>query len=426
MADLPVAAGTGPAPQIPEPADTLLPTLDVASAKGWAEGSAPVPASGLQVTAFASGLDHPRWLYVLPNGDVLVAESAAPPQPKLGNSIKGFFTKLFMKKAGSAVPSANRITLLRDADDDGIAEFRSTFLTGLSSPFGMALVVSDFYVANTDAVVSFPYRSGATSIAAVGTTVTKLSAGPYNQHWTRSLAASQDGRKLYVSIGSASNIAEHGLDEEIGRAQIREIDLRTGTERVFASGLRNPVGLAFEPDSGQLWTSVNERDELGSDVPPDYMTALVEGGFYGWPFSYWGSYVDERVKPQRPDLVARAIVPDYALGPHTASLGLIFVGGQRSGPLGREGAFVGQHGSWNRKPPSGYKVIFVPFSGGTPNGFPMDVLTGFLNAEGQALGRPVGVALDDRRGLLVADDVGNTIWRVTGVESRSTDPKPID
>lgn len=411
MADLPVAAGTGPAPRIPPPVDTLLPTVNIAPAEGWPVGAGPTPAQGLAVTAFASGLDHPRWLYRLPNGDVLVAETAAPPQPKLDNSIKGFFKELFMKKAGAAVPSADRITLLRDADGDGVAELRTPFLTGLNSPFGMALVGSDLYVANTDAVLRFPYEPGTTRIAAAGQRIATLPAGPYNQHWTRSLAVSPDGSKLYVGVGSASNIAEHGLDEEVGRAAIREIDLRTGTERIFADGLRNPVGLAFEPRSGRLWAAVNERDELGSDTPPDYMTAVEEGGFYGWPWSYWGDHVDERVEPRRPDLVARAIVPDYGLGPHTASLGLAFSNG--CGPLTREGAFVGQHGSWNREPPSGYKVIFVPFSGGRPSGPPIDVLTGFLNADGEALGRPVGVMVDGEGGLLVADDVGNTVWRVT-------------
>ena len=413
VADLPVAAGTGPTPQVPPPAETLLPTLDVASAEGWPASAAPVPAQGLVVSAFASGLDHPRWLHVLPNGDVLVAETAAPPQPRLDDSIKGFFMKLFMKKAGSAVPSANRITLLRDADGDGIAELRTPFITGLNSPFGMALVGSDLYVANTDAVLRFPYEPDATRITAPGEKIADLPAGPYNQHWTRSLAASPDGSKLYVGIGSASNIAEHGIEEEIGRAAIREIDLRTGAERIFASGLRNPVGLAFEPQSGRLWAAVNERDELGSDIPPDYMTAVQEGGFYGWPYSYWGDRVDERVKPQRPDLAERAIVPDYALGPHTASLGLAFSNRAREGPLRQEGAFIGQHGSWNREPPSGYKVIFVPFSGGRPSGAPVDVLTGFLSAEGEALGRPVGVAVDNGGGLLVADDVGDMVWRLT-------------
>lgn len=416
VANIPVEAASGPAPQIVEPAETLLPTFDVASATGWPDGAAPVPARGLAVTPFATGLDHPRWLHVLPNGDVLVAESAAPPQPELGKGIKGFFMKLFMKKAGSAVPSANRITLLRDADADGVADLRTPFITGLNSPFGMALVGSDLYVANTDAVLRFRYETGATSIPGAGETIAILPAGPYNQHWTRSLAVSPDNTKLYVAIGSASNIGEYGLEHEVGRAAIREIDLRTGTERLFASGLRNPVGMAFEPASGRLWATVNERDELGSDVPPDYMTAVEDGGFYGWPYSYWGAHVDERVEPGRPDLVASALVPDYALGPHTASLGLAFTGSAHPAPLGLQGAFIGQHGSWNRKPPSGYKVVFVPFAEGRPSGPVYDILTGFLSADGEAYGRPVGVALDGRGGMLVADDVGNTVWRVSDEE----------
>lgn len=421
MADLPVEAASGSTPQIVEPAENLLPTVDVAPATGWPRDAAPVPAEGLSVTAFAAGLDHPRWLHVLPNGDVLVAESAAPPQPELGQGIKGFFMKLFMKKAGSAVPSANRITLLRDTDGDGAADMQLPFITGLNSPFGMALVGSDLYVANTDSIVRFPYESGATSIGGAGELVAALPAGPYNQHWTRSLTVSPDRTKLYVAIGSASNIGEYGLEHEVGRAEIREIDLRTGSKRLFASGLRNPVGMAFEPVGGRLWVTVNERDELGSDVPPDYMTALEDGGFYGWPYSYWGDHVDERVEPQRPELVARALTPDYALGPHTASLGLAFTDPSRGGPLGLEGAFVGQHGSWNRKPPSGYKVVFIPFSEGRPSGPVYDILTGFLNAGGEAYGRPVGVALDGRGGVLVADDVGNTVWRVSEeMPSRAT------
>ena len=416
MADLPVEAASGRSPQIVEPAETLLPTFDVAPATRWPDGAAPVPAQGLAVTPFAVGLDHPRWLHVLPNGDVLVAESAAPPQPELGKGIKGFFMKLFMKKAGSAVPSANRIMLLRDTDNDGVADMRTPFIAGLNSPFGMALVGSDLYVANTDAVLRFHYETGATSIAGAGETIAALPAGPYNQHWTRSLAVSPDDTKLYVAIGSASNIGEYGLEEETGRAAIREIDLRSGAERLFTSGLRNPVGMAFEPESDRLWTAVNERDELGSDVPPDYMTAVEDGGFYGWPYSYWGDHVDERVESQRPDLVAGALVPDYALGPHTASLGLAFTDPSRTAPLGLQGAFVGQHGSWNRKPPSGYKVVFVPFEEGRPSGPVYDILTGFLSTNGEAYGRPVGVALDGRGGLLVADDVGNTVWRISDGE----------
>jgi glucose/arabinose dehydrogenase len=410
-ARLPVSAGTGPRPTLPQPDRSLIPLVNVVKATGWPEGTMPVSAGGTSVTAFAQGLEHPRWLHVLPNGDVLVAETNAPERPKDNRGIKGYFFKLFQKKAGGAVPSANRITLLRDADGDGVAETRTAFLTGLSSPFGMALVGNTLYVANSDGIVKFPYTEGATKIEAAGTKVVDLPAGQRNHHWTKSLIASPDGKKLYTGVGSNSNVAEHGMEEEEGRAAIWEVDLATGGHRVFASGLRNPVGLAWEPESGALWTAVNERDELGSDLVPDYMTSVQEGGFYGWPYSYYGQNVDTRVKPPRPDLVAKALVPDYALGPHTASLGLAWSEGTSLPFTG--GMFVGQHGSWNRKPRSGYKVIFVPFSKGRPAGDPIDVLTGFVKENGEALGRPVGVALDKRGGLLVADDVGNAVWRVS-------------
>ena len=412
-ADLSLAAGIGPAPEVPPPTQTLLPTANVATAVGWPANVTPKPAAGLAVTAFASELDHPRWLHVLPNGDVLVAETAAPPQPELGSGIKGLVMKQLMKKAGAAVPSADRITLLRDSDQDGVAELRTTFIDGLHSPFGMALVGSHLYVANTDAVLRFPYSTGDTSIATEGVKIADLPAGAYNQHWTRSLAASPDGSKLYVGVGSASNIVEYGLDEELGRAAIWEIDLQTGTRRTLAGGLRNPVGLAFDPSTRRLWAVVNERDELGSDVPPDYLVQPVEDGFYGWPYSYWGQHVDERVEPQRPDLVASARVPDYGLGPHTAPLGLAFTNGSLLGPTFGEGVFIGLHGSWNRKPRSGYQVIFVPFTDGHPNGSPRDVLSGFVSAQDEAYGRPAGVVTGADGGLLVADDVGNTVWRVT-------------
>jgi len=411
-AKLPVSAGTGPNPTLPAQQHALIPLVHVVDAQGWPAGATPVAANGLAVTAFAQGLQHPRWLYVLPNGDVLVAETNAPERPLDGRGIKGWFFKLFQKKAGGAVPSANRITLLRDADGDGLAETRTAFLTGLTSPFGMALVGDTLYVANTDAVVRFPYRAGATQIAEPGTKVTDLPAGRRNHHWTKSLIASADGSKLYVGVGSNSNVAENGMEEEEGRAAIWEIDAATGTHRVFAFGLRNPVGLAWEPESGALWTAVNERDELGSDLVPDYMTSVRDGGFYGWPFSYYGQHVDARPKPPRPDLVAKAIAPDYALGPHTASLGLAWSASSSLPETLRHGMFVGQHGSWNRKPFSGYKVIFVPFRGGRPAGEPLDVLTGFVEANGKAKGRPVGVAIDKRGALLVADDVGNAVWRV--------------
>ncbi len=409
----PISDGMGPRPVLPAPDVSMIPTVKVAPAAGWKSGETPTAAEGTTVVAFASGLDHPRWLHVLPNGDVLVAETNAPPRPDDGKGIKGKFFKKFQKKAGAGVPSANRITLLRDADGDGVAETRSTFLEGLHSPFGMALVGNVLYVANTDAVVRFPYAAGETRIAAPPTKVADLPGGTLNHHWTKSLLASPDGKRLYVGVGSNSNVAENGIDKEAERAAIWEIDPATGAHRVFASGLRNPMGLAWEPERGVLWTSVNERDELGNDLVPDFMTAVREGGFYGWPYSYFGQHVDDRVKPRRPDLVATAIVPDYALGAHTASLGLAYSDGSAlAGRLGR-GMFVGQHGSWNRNPRTGYRVLFVPFAEGMPSGMPVEVLGGFLDRDGNARGRPVGVAVDRRGGLLVADDVGNTVWRVT-------------
>ncbi|MDQ3520307.1 MAG: sorbosone dehydrogenase family protein [Gemmatimonadota bacterium] len=417
-ARLPVSAGMGPRPTLLKPNEGLIPTTNAVTAKGWSAGEKPVAAEGTTVAAFAGGLDHPRWLYVLPNGDVLVAETNAPPRPEDNKGIKGWFAKLITRKAGGAVPSANRITLLRDSDGDGVAETRSAFLTGLNSPFGMALVNDVLYVANSDAVVRFPYSEGQTQIAAPAVKVVDLPAGPLNHHWTKNVIANAEGTRLYVAIGSNSNVAENGIDKEEGRAAIWEVDPATGKYRVFASGLRNPVGLAWVPESGALWTAVNERDELGSDLVPDYMTAVQDGGFYGWPYSYFGQNVDARVKPKRPDLVAKAISPDYALGPHTASLGLAYSQGSTLPERFSSGMFVGQHGSWNRKPRSGYKVIFVPFSGDSPNGSPIDVLTGFVRKNGDAMGRPVGVAMDRSGALLVADDVGNTVWRVSGGTGR--------
>ena len=413
MAKLPVSAGTGPQPVLPPPQTTLIPTVNIAPAKGWPPGATPQAAPGTRVNAFASGLDHPRWLYVLPNGDVLVAETNAPPKPDDGRGIKGWVMGLVMKQAGAAVPSANRITLLRDTDGDGVADVRSVLLEGLNSPFGMALVGNNLFVANSDAVLRFPYTLGATHITAPGTKVVDLPAGPINHHWTKNLIATPDGSKLYVTVGSNSNVAERGMAAEAERAAIWEVDPQSGAHRLFASGLRNANGMAWEPQSGVLWTVVNERDELGSDLVPDYMTSVRDGAFYGWPYSYYGQHIDQRVTPQRPDLVAKAIAPDYALGPHTASLGLVSSVGTALPALFANGMFIGQHGSWNRRPHSGYKVIFVPFEGGKPVGAPLDVLTGFLSEDGQALGRPVGVALDKQGALLVADDVGNVVWRVS-------------
>lgn len=412
-ATLPVEAGTGPDPALPPPVHTMLPTVLLAHAKGWPDGARPKAAPGLAIRAFAKDLDHPRWLYVLPNGDVLVAESSAPPQPALSRGLMNWLMRMGMRWAGADVPSANRITLLRDADGDGEVETRTAFLTGLNSPIGMALVGNNFYVANTDGVVRFPYREGATEMTAKGETIAGLPAGPVNLHWVKNIVASPDGRRLYASVGSNSNVGERGMVHEEGRAAIHEIELATGASRLFASGLRNPVGLAFHPESGVLWTTVNERDELGSDLVPDYMTTVKDGGFYGWPYSYYGDHLDPRAQPQQPELVAKAIVPDYALGPHTASLGLAFYDGTLFPARYSGGAFIGQHGSWNRNPPSGYRVIFVPFEGGRPSDNPEDILTGFLSKDGDAYGRPVGVAVDKSGALLVADDVGNTVWRVT-------------
>ena len=369
------AAGYGPDPALPAPHKALLPRVNIAEATGWPEGRTPVAAPGFRVQAFASGLDHPRWLYRLPNGDILVAESNAPPKPEgKEGGLRGWIQGLVMGKAGAKTPSADRITLLRDADGDGVAETKTAFLQDLTSPFGMALVGETLYVANADAVVAFPYRSGETQITAPARRVAALPAGR-NHHWTKSLVASPDGSRLYVGVGSNSNIGENGLDEEVDRAAILEIDPATGTRRLFASGLRNPVGLAWQPQSGRLWVAVNERDELGNDLVPDYMTSVGPGGFYGWPWSYYGQIVDERVKPPNPDMVARALKPDYALGAHTASLGLTFGEGALFPARYAGGAFVGQHGSWNRRPRAGYRVIFVPFAGGVPAGRPEDIFS---------------------------------------------------
>ena len=406
--------GYGPNPTLPEPSRTLLPTVKVAPVKRWAQGATPIAAPGFQVKAFADGLDHPRWLLVLPNGDVLVAETNGPPKEKKpGFDIRAWAEKMIMGKAGATVPSANRITLLRDANGDGVAEVKTPFLTGLNSPFGMALVGDTLYVANTDAIVAFPYVAGETQITATPRKVADLPAGPINHHWTKSLIASRDGTKLYATVGSNSNVGENGMAAEERRAGILEIDIATGASRVFASGIRNPNGMGWEPVTGALWTAVNERDEIGNNLVPDYMTSVKDGGFYGWPYSYYGQHVDTRVKPQRPDLVAKALVPDYALGSHTASLGLTFYEASAFPEHYRGGVFIGQHGSWNRKPPAGYKVVFVPFAAGVPAGPPEDILTGFLNGEGEAQGRPVGVTIDKAGALLVADDVGNVVWRVT-------------
>jgi glucose/arabinose dehydrogenase len=417
-AQLPVSSAMGPAPTLEAPKSSLLPALKIAEAKRWTEGKTPVAAQGLAVKAFASGLDHPRWLHVLPNGDVLVAETNAPERPDEGGGIVGYFQEQAMKKAGAVTKTANRITLLRDQDGDGVAETKTVFLSGLNSPFGMALASGRLYVANTDAVVSVPYADGATEISAAPETLTNLPAGTRNHHWTKSLIASKDGSKLYATVGSNSNIAENGLPAEEGRAAIWEIDRATGEKRLFATGLRNPNGMGWEPVSGALWTAVNERDELGANLVPDYITSVKDGAFYGWPWSYFGQTVDTRVKPTNTEMVAKAIAPDYAVGAHTASLGLTFAEGAKLGSEFSSGAFIGQHGSWNRDPFSGYKVIYVPFAGGKPAGQAVDVLAGFIDAKKEvAFGRPVGVAIGKDGSLLVADDVGNTIWRVSSASA---------
>ena len=407
--------GVGPNPQLPPPERSFFPTVDVAPATGWPQGVQPNPAAGFRVTAFAAGLGHPRWLLVLPNGDVLVAETNAPPKPEDAKGLKGWFTKLFMKKAGAAVRSPNRITLLRDADGDGVAETRSAFLQGLNSPFGMALIGNELFIANSDAIVKVPYRTGQNRIDAAPVKLTDLPAGPINHHWTKTIIASLDGRKLYATVGSNSNVGENGMAAEEGRAAIWEVDRATGAKRLFATGMRNANGMGWEPQTETLWAVANERDELGNDLVPDYLTSVKDGAFYGWPWSYWGRHVDERVKPQRPDMVAKAVPPDYGLGSHVAALGLAFSDGRMPAPYA-SGAFIGEHGSWNRKPRSGYKVVFVPFASGKPSGEPIDFLTGFLGPDGKAYGRPVGVALAPKGALLVADDVGNVVWRVAPVQ----------
>ena len=405
--------GVGPNPVLPAPERSLIPTINVAPARPWQANAKPLAAPGFRIGAYARNLSHPRWLYVLPNGDVLVAETNAPPKPEDGKGIKGAIMNMQMKKAGAAGQSANRITLLRDIDANGVAKTRTVFLHDLNSPFGMALVGEDLYIANADALVRFPYQSGQTAITAAGVKVMDLPGGPINHHWTKNLVASPDGAFLYVSVGSNSNVGERGVEAENGRAAIWQFERASGKARIFASGLRNPVGMAWQAQSGALWTAVNERDELGNDLVPDYMTSVKDGGFYGWPYSYFGQHVDSRVSPPRPDLVAKALVPDYGLGAHTASLGLAFYDGKLFPSKYQGGAFVGQHGSWNRKPHSGYKVIFVPFADGRPAGPPQDFVAGFLDDDGIAHGRPVGVAVDRTGALLVADDVGDVVWRVT-------------
>lgn len=418
QAQLSEAAVTGRAPELSRPRVQTIPTVDIATAVGWPEGAKPTPAAGLQVHAFAAGLDHPRWLYRLPNGDILVAETNSPPRE--GGGITGMVMGWLMSQAGADTPSANRITLLRDTNGDGTADARSVLIAGLNSPFGMALLGDHLYIANTDALVRVPFTPGQTKITARPEKVVALPAGGF--HWARNVIVDPATQRLFVSVGSATNIAEDGIDKETNRAVILDVDPKAKTFRVWAAGMRNPNGMAIEPGSGALWAVVNERDLLGSDMPPDYLARVDIGTFFGWPWNFWGGYVDKRVQPERPDLLEYSRRPDFALGAHTAPLGLTFASDARLGGQFTNGAFVGLHGSWNRKPPSGYKVVFVPFG---DNGFPVrdakpvDVLTGFLNAEGKAQGRPVGVITDASGALLVADDVGNKVWRVS-----ATTPQP--
>ena len=419
-AKLPFEAGVGPTPQLPAPNKTLVPTVKISEATGWTDTAGPTAAAGFKVNALARNLDHPRWVYTLPNGDVLVAESNKPPKPEGStDGGSGLIAKArqmvmgaVMKRAGAGVPSANRITLLRDANGDGTAEVRTVFLQNLTSPYGMTLVGNELFIANADAIVKVPYTEGETEIKVAPVKVTDLPAG-LNHHWTKNVIANADGSKLYATVGSNSNVGENGLPSEEGRAAIWEVDTRSGEKRLFATGLRNPNGMGWEPETRVLWTVVNERDEIGSDLVPDYLTSVKDGAFYGWPWSYFGGNVDIRVQPQRPDLVAKAIAPDYALGTHVAPLGLAFSDKRGMPEAFSNGAFIGEHGSWNRNPQSGYKVVFVPFIAGRPTGAPVDFLTGFLSADGKAQGRPAGVALDKSGALLVADDVGNAVWRVS-------------
>jgi glucose/arabinose dehydrogenase len=406
----------GPTPYLPEPSEYLMPPMSVPKAVGWKSGETPTASAGLKVDAIATGLEHPRTLYTLPNGDILVVESNSPgteayrPKDLISGKVKA--------RAGAAAKGGNRITLLRDPDSDGKPELRTVFIDHLHSPYGIVLVGDTLYVANTDAILAFHYVLGMTRITSPGVELADLPAGPIDHHWTKSMTVSADGAKLYVGVGSNSNITENGMAVEEGRAAIYEVDRLTGAKRIFASGTRNPTGVAFEPHTGQLFAVVNERDEIGPDLVPDYLTSIRKGGFYGWPYSYWGSHVDVRVHPQRPELVAQAIKPDYGLSSHVAPLSLLFSEGQHLSPAFANGAFISEHGSWDRSPLNGYQVIFVPFVDGRPVGNPLPVVTGFLGQDNETVhGRPVGLALDRSGALLVADDVGNTVWRVSATQT---------
>jgi hypothetical protein len=418
----------GAAPELPAPQQYLLPPMRIAVSKGWGTDQTPDVAPGLQIHAFATGFAHPRTVYTLPNGDVLVVETNGPHAPLYRP--KDYVEAKMKALGGSSAPAGNRIILLRDTNGDGVPDVRTVFIDHLNSPFGVVLVGDQLYVAATDAILRFPYATGETRITAPPVTLTDLPAGAINHHWTKSLTASPDGSKLYVGVGSNSNVTENGIAVEAGRAAVWEVDRTTGLKRIYAAGLRNPAGLAFEPQTGKLWAVVNERDEIGPNLVPDYLTSVKEDGFYGWPYSYFGQHVDVRAQPQRPDMVAKAIAPDYALSSHVAPLGLAFGEASSLPAQYRSGVFVGEHGSWDRDPLNGYKVVFVPFRDGRPAGPPQDLVTGFLTRDGRAKGRPVGVALDRTGALLVADDVGNVVWRVTATGgptrvAAASAPKPM-
>jgi len=402
----------GPNPVLPEPHQYLLPPMSVPKEVGWKPGETPTVGAGLKIRAIATGLLHPRMVYTLPNGDILVVESNGPGTDRF--RVKDYIQGKVKARGGAAGKGGNRITLLRDTNGDGMPDVRTVFVDHLHSPFGVVLVGNTLYVANTDAIVAFPYTAGGTRITAPPIKLTDLPAGEINHHWTKSLTASPDGTKLYVGAGSNSNITENGMDVELGRAAVYEVDRTTGAKRIFAEGLRNPTGLAFEPGTNKLFAIVNERDEIGPDLVPDYLTSVRDGGFYGWPYSYWGQHVDVRVHPQSPQSVAKAIKPDYGLSSHVATLGIAFSAGETLSPRFASGAFIGEHGSWDRDPLNGYQVIFVPFVGGMPSGSPIPVVTGFLGTQGGTVrGRPVGLTIDRSGALIIADDTGNTVWRVT-------------
>jgi hypothetical protein len=407
----------GANPVLPAVQQYLLPPIRIAQPVPWGNDT-PKVSQGLQIHALATGFEHPRSLYVLPNGDVLVIESNGPKAPVFRP--KDLITGVVQGLAGAKAKDANRITLLRDTKGDGVPQLRTVFLDHLNSPFGVALIGHYLYVANTDAIVRYPYEDGQTSIADKGTKLTNLPGGPIDHHWTKALLASPDGSKLYVGVGSNSNVAENGMEAERERASIWEVDVATGAHRIYANGVRNPTGMQFEPETGKLWAIANERDEIGPDLVPDYLTSVRDGGFYGWPYSYYGQHLDPRVMPQRPDLVSKAIKPDYALSSHVAPLGLAMYTASTLPAHYRGGAFVSEHGSWDRTPLNGYKVVFVPFSGGTPSGPAEDVVTGFLDQNSHARGRPVGLAVDRTGALLIADDVGDTVWRVSSAPASST------